>query len=61
LVIKLRLKAYVLDTRYEKLFETDVNLRVIKEFNDTQIQPPAIIHRNVNSSNQSEALSMINK
>jgi len=50
LAIKLRLKAYVLDTRYEKLFETDVNLRVIKEFNQTQIQPPAIIHRNISST-----------
>jgi small-conductance mechanosensitive channel len=47
LAIKLRLKAYVLDTRYEKSFETDVNLRVIKEFNELKIQPPAILHRNV--------------
>lgn len=47
LAIKLRLKAYVLDTRYEKLFETDVNLRVIKEFNQANIAPPAVIHRNI--------------
>jgi small-conductance mechanosensitive channel len=30
--IRLRLKAYVLDTRYEKAFESDVSERVIKEF-----------------------------
>lgn len=47
LAIHLRLKSYVLDTRYEKLFETDVNLRVIKEFRAADIQPPAVIHRNL--------------
>ncbi len=30
--IRLRLKAYVLDTRHEKAFETDVNLRVLRAF-----------------------------
>ncbi len=47
IAIKLRLKAYVLDTRYEKLFETDVNLRVIEEFNKQGIQPAAVLHRNI--------------
>ena len=45
--IKLRLKAYVLDTRYEKLFETDVNLRVIEAFRSKDIKPAAILHRHL--------------
>ncbi|RMA82419.1 mechanosensitive ion channel family protein [Umboniibacter marinipuniceus] len=45
--IKLRLKAYVLDTRYEKLFETDVNLRVIEAFRKKDIKPAAILHRHL--------------
>jgi small-conductance mechanosensitive channel len=45
--IRLRLKAYVLDTRYEKAFESDVNLCVIRAFGDRGILPPAILHRNV--------------
>ena len=47
IAIKLRLKAYVLDTHYEKLFETDVNLRVISEFNKQKIQPAAVLHRDL--------------
>ena len=43
--VRLRLKAYVLDTRYEKAFETDVNLRVMKTFRERGIHPPAILHR----------------
>lgn len=45
--IKLRLKAYVLDTRYEKLFETDVNLRVIEAFSEKGIKPAAVLHRHL--------------
>lgn len=48
--LRLRLKAYVLDTRYEKAFETDVNLRVIKAFGERGILPPAILHRNVDGA-----------
>lgn len=48
--IKLRLKAYVLDTRYEKLFETDVNLRVIEAFSEKGIKPAAVLHRHLESS-----------
>lgn len=44
--VRLRLKAYVLDTRYEKLFETDVNLRVMDAFAGDGIAPPAILVRN---------------
>lgn len=43
--IRLRLKAYVLDTRYENAFETDVNLRVIEGFRGASVMPPAILHR----------------
>ena len=41
------LKAYVLDTQYEKMFVTDVNLRVMEGFKKANIQPPAILHRNI--------------
>ena len=51
LAIKLTCKAYVVDTKFEKLFETDITLRVMQEFRKNNIQPPAIavqssIHRN---------------
>jgi len=37
---RLRLKAYVLDTRHEKSFETDVNLRVLRAFQAKGILSP---------------------
>jgi small-conductance mechanosensitive channel len=43
--IRLRLKAYVLDTKYEKAFVTDVNLRVLQAFAKRSIKPPAVLHR----------------
>jgi len=45
--VRLRLKAYVLDTQYEKDFETDVNLRVLRAFDERRIGPPAILHRTI--------------
>ncbi|MBD1572856.1 mechanosensitive ion channel [Vibrio sp. S17_S38] len=45
LAIKLTCKAYVVDTFYEKLFETDITLRVMKEFRQHNIQPPQIAVR----------------
>jgi hypothetical protein len=42
-------KAYVLDTQYEKAFETDVTKRVIKAFRDNRILPPAVLHRAVDA------------
>lgn len=45
LALRLRLKAYVLDTQHEKSFETDVTLRVLDAFRDAGIQPPAVLHR----------------
>ncbi len=38
--IRLRLKAYVLDAKYEKTFETDVNLRVLRAFREAGIHAP---------------------
>lgn len=43
--VRLRLKAYVLDTKYEKAFVTDVNLRVMQAFRRHAIRPPAVLHR----------------
>lgn len=43
--VRLRLKAYVLDTKYEKAFETDVNLRVLGAFRERGLMPPAVLHR----------------
>ena len=42
LAIQLTCKAYVVDTAYEKLFETDITLRVMKEFKKHGIKPPKI-------------------
>lgn len=47
LAIKLTCKAYVVDTVYEKLFETDITLRVMKEFKRHNIQPPTIAVRSM--------------
>lgn len=43
LATRLRCKAYVLDVRYEKAFETDVTERVKAAFRDADIRPPAIL------------------
>lgn len=32
---------------YEKAFETDMTLRVLEAFAENGIQPPAILHRNI--------------
>jgi small-conductance mechanosensitive channel len=47
--VRLRLKSYVLDTKYEKAFETDVNLRVLGAFRQHGIMPPAILHRQLDA------------
>ena len=41
----LKARPYVLDTQYEKSFETDVHLRVQEAFKEHGIQPPAVLHR----------------
>jgi small-conductance mechanosensitive channel len=43
--MQLRLKAYVLDTQYEKTFVTDVTTQVQAAFLEEGIQPPAILYR----------------
>jgi small-conductance mechanosensitive channel len=45
--LRLRLKIYVLDTKYEKAFVSDVTLRVLDAFEAEGIRPPAILHRNM--------------
>ncbi|ASI90913.1 mechanosensitive ion channel family protein [Vibrio mediterranei] len=45
LAIQLTCKAYVVDTAYEKLFETDITLRVMEEFKKHSINPPQIAVR----------------
>ncbi len=45
LAVQVRAKAYVLDVRFEKAFETDVNERVLQAFREAGIAPPAILHR----------------
>jgi len=42
LAIKLVCKAYVVDTKFEKAFVSDITLRVMKQFRHHKILPPAI-------------------
>lgn len=48
--VRLRSKVYVLDVQYEKALETDVTERVLAAFSENKIQPPAILHRNLDSN-----------
>ncbi len=48
IALRLRLKIYVLDTKYEKALVSDITLRVLEAFEAEGIQPPAILYRNVN-------------
>ncbi len=41
----IKARPYVLDTKYEKAFETDVHLRVAEAFREHGILPPAVLHR----------------
>jgi small-conductance mechanosensitive channel len=43
----IKARPYVLDTQYEKAFETDVHLRVQEAFKEHGIKPPAVLHRTV--------------
>ena len=47
LAVRLRVKAYVLDTRFEKAFETDVYLRAMRALRKHKIEAPALLHRDV--------------
>ena len=42
IALRVRLKAYVLDTLYEKSFTTDVTLRVLDQFAKHGIKPPVL-------------------
>ncbi|MUJ38800.1 mechanosensitive ion channel family protein [Aliivibrio fischeri] len=46
LAIQLTCKAYVVDIKFEKLFETDITLRVMQEFRKANIIPPTIAIQN---------------
>ncbi|ORT49750.1 potassium transporter KefA [Vibrio sp. qd031] len=48
LAIQLTCKAYVVDTAYEKLFETDITLRVMEEFQKHGIAAPRIATAQIN-------------
>lgn len=50
--LMIRLKAYVLDTQYEKSFVTDVTLRVQEVFAEHGIMPPAMLYRDVEGIRQ---------
>jgi small-conductance mechanosensitive channel len=45
----IKARPYVLDTQYEKAFESDVHLRVQEAFTRQGILPPAVLHRGMNS------------
>ncbi len=45
--VRLLAKAYVLDVRYEKAFETDVTGRALAAFREAGIEPPAVLHRGI--------------
>ena len=45
--VRLRAKAYVLDVKYEKDFETDVTERVLSAFREHRVLPPAVLHRSI--------------
>ena len=51
ITLRVRLKAYVLDTKHEKAFVNDVTLRVLDAFRGLGIQPPAILHRRLDDLN----------
>ena len=45
IALRVRLKAYVLDTKYEKAMVNDITLRILDTFAEEGIHPPAILHR----------------
>lgn len=48
--VELKARPYVFDSKYEKPFETDVHLRVLEAFRQHDIQPPAVLHRQLTST-----------
>ncbi len=47
--VHLRLRGYVLDTKYEKALETDVSKRALIAFREHKIFPPAILSRQLSA------------
>jgi small-conductance mechanosensitive channel len=47
---RLRAKAYVLDVRFEKAFESDVTERVLCAFREAEVHPPAVLHREASAA-----------
>ena len=45
IAVRLRLKLYVADIKYEKKLETDIHIRTLKAFAEKGIKPPAVLHR----------------
>ena len=52
LAIKLTCKAYVVDTKFEKMFVSDITLRVMQEFRKNNILPPAIAVQSASPRNE---------
>ncbi len=48
----IRTNPAVYDCRLEKAFESDVHMRVAQAFASAGIQPPAVLHRNIDQPNQ---------
>jgi small-conductance mechanosensitive channel len=55
----LKARPYVLDTKYEKAFETDVHLRVQQGFREHGILPPAVLHRDASTLAMHEAATSV--
>ncbi len=47
--LRIRSRVYVLDVKYENALQTDVTERVMAAFRKHGIQPPAILHRNIDN------------
>ncbi len=58
IAIQLTLKAHVLDTKFEKDFETDITLRIMDAFRKNDIRPPAILHRKMDNSFKNEEITV---
>lgn len=53
-IIKLRVKAYVLDIRYEFLFKSDVTEMILSEFNTRGIVPHSFMNENASEETNEE-------
>ncbi len=57
-LLHLKARPYVFDCRYEKPFETDVHLRVLRAFAEKGILPPAILHRELSPTERRDQASL---